>query len=267
MQVYSILRVVTARPSDDEMVQAEHRLYGHTHPSASYSVGLWQRDVSELIASGELDGKLPIFTGGTGLYFKALTGGLSDIPDIDPGVRDKWRGLLLSDGPEILHRHLVALDPQAAAELRPGDGQRIVRALEVLESSGSSIRHWQNRPGRSLVDLSTVQRIVVDPGRDLTNRRVAMRFERMVDHGALGEVKTLLDLHLDSELPAMRAIGVSELRAFLRGDLSRAEAINAAIVSTRQYAKRQRTWFRNQFGAEWVRIQDQNSPEIVQFAR
>lgn len=266
MQVYSVLRIVTARPSAEDMAVAEHQLYGHVHPSVSHSVGQWQRDVAGLIASGALSGKRAIFAGGTGLYFKALAGGLSDIPDVDPAVRERWRSRLLAEGPERLHQHLNKLDPETAAGLRPGDGQRIARALEVVESTGSSIRYWQSRPGQPLIDVATAQRIVIDPGRDPTNRRVAVRFETMIDHGALDEVTRLLELRLDPDLPAMRAIGVAELGNFLASKMSRADAVDAAIVATRQYAKRQRTWFRNQFGGEWTRIEGADGLESHQFA-
>ncbi len=264
MQVYSVLDVVTARPSADDLALAEHRLYGHVHPSAGYSAGHWQRDVGDLIRSGALAGKRAIFTGGTGLYFKALAGGLSDIPETDQAIRDKWRDLLAADGPAGLHRQLTELDPETAAALRPTDGQRIVRALEVLESTGRPIRHWQSLPGVPLIELASVRRIVIDPGRYVTNQRVAGRFAKMVNDGALDEVKALLDLNLDSALPAMRAIGVDELGCYLAGKMTLAGAIDRAIVATRQYAKRQRTWFRNQFGPEWERISTSDEVNWVQ---
>jgi tRNA dimethylallyltransferase len=263
MQVYSLLRIVTARPSDKDMAEAEHLLYGHVHPSVAYSVGHWQRDLGNLIASGALAGRQVIFAGGTGLYFKALTGGLAYIPDVDADVRQKWRALLAAAGPEQLHRTLSELDPDTALDLRPGDGQRIVRALEVWESTGASIRHWQSRPGIGLVDAATAVRIVVDPGREVTNRRVAERFEQMIDNGALEEVEALLGLGLDPALPAMRAIGVPELGAYLRDESTRIEAIKAATIATRQYAKRQRTWFRHQFGADWIRISGADPAETA----
>jgi len=254
MQVYSVLRLLTARPDGDDLAAVTHHLYGHVHPSQAYSVGHWQRDVGDLIASGKLEGKRAIFTGGTGLYFKALTGGLSEMPQVDPVVREKWRARFDEDGGPALHAILVQHDPEMAMQLKPGDGQRIVRALEVLESTGRSITHWREMKGASLVDDASLQRVVIDPGREVSNARIERRFNQMIDGGALDEVQTLLNLDLDPSLPAMKSIGVPELEAFLQGAISRDQAVERAVIATRQYAKRQRTWFRNQFGAQWQRI-------------
>lgn len=254
MQVYSILRVLTARPDADETRRVPHLLYGHIHPGDSYSTGQWLRDVEDLREAGAFEGRRPIFVGGTGLYFRALTEGLSVMPEVAPEIRERWRRRLALDGVEELHRALERDDPAAAAKLRPGDGQRILRALEVLEASGRSILDWQAEAGTPLVDAESADRVVIAPDRALLVARIEKRFDRMVEDGALDEVRALAALKLDPALPAMKAIGVRELMEAEEGSLSLDEAIERAKIATRQYAKRQATWFRNQFGPEWRRV-------------
>lgn len=255
MQVYSVLNVLTARPSAEDQARAPHYLYGHVSPATAYSTGAWLRDVMELIADGALEGKVPIFVGGTGLYFRALVEGISHMPDIPPSIRDCWRGRLIEEGPEPMHRILSERDPQMAERLKPGDGQRIVRALEVLEASGRSILDWQGERGRSLIDRASAQFFVIDPQRSELVRRIDARFDRMLEAGALDEVRALTRMELDPALPAMKAIGVRELQAADAGEMAFSEAILRAKIATRQYAKRQSTWFRNQLGPEWKRIE------------
>jgi tRNA dimethylallyltransferase len=255
MQVYSMLELLTARPTQDETRRVPHELYGHVHPSVNYSTGAWLRDVARLAAEGRLAGRRPIFVGGTGLYFRALVDGLSEMPGIPADVRERWRGRLLAEGPAALHLLLVRDDAEAAAGIRPSDGQRIVRALEVLEVSGRSIRAWQAERGRPLVDRARARFIVVEPPREILRRRIAQRFSRMIAEGAIEEVRALLALELDASLPAMKAIGVRELGMVVRGQLSIEEAERLAVIATAQYAKRQSTWFRNQLGPEWERLE------------
>ncbi|MEP9371763.1 tRNA (adenosine(37)-N6)-dimethylallyltransferase MiaA [Mesorhizobium sp. KR1-2] len=255
MQVYSVLDVLTARPSAEDQARAPHYLYGHVSPAIAYSTGAWLRDVMKLIADGALEGKVPIFVGGTGLYFRALVEGISRMPDIPPSIRDCWRGRLIEEGPEAMHRILAERDPQMAARLKLGDGQRIVRALEVLEASGRSILDWQGERGRSLIDPANAQFFVIDPQRSELVRRIDARFDRMLEAGALDEVRALTRMELDPALPAMKAIGVRELQAADAGQMAFSEAILRAKIATRQYAKRQSTWFRNQLGPEWKRIE------------
>jgi tRNA dimethylallyltransferase len=253
MQVYSVLNLLTARPTAADLAQAPHELYGHVHPSAAYSTGAWLRDVTRLVAEGRLAGRRPVFVGGTGLYFRALTEGLSEMPDIPEPIRVHWRRRLDKEGPARLHGLLAEKDADAAAAIRPSDGQRIVRALEVLEASGRSIRNWQAARGKPLVDLATARFILIEPPRALLAERIEARFSRMVEEGAIEEVKALLALGLDPGLPAMRAIGVRELAAVIDGRTTLDEARRLAAIATRQYAKRQSTWFRNQLGPEWQR--------------
>lgn len=262
MQVYSTLRVLTARPSEAEMEEVPHHLYGHVPPSRSYSTGEWLRDVEELASSGKLAGRTTIFVGGTGLYFQALTCGLSRMPDIADEVRRRWRLRLAEEGAAELHSLLGGLDPAAAAMLRPSDGQRIVRALEVIETSGRSIVEWQRERSEPLVDLRQSRAFIIEPDREELYARIDERFDRMLLEGAADEVRALLAQEIDPAMPARKAIGVPEIAAALAGVTDLATAIDEAKRATRRYAKRQSTWFRNQTGPGWSRIAGPGLQEI-----
>ncbi len=251
MQVYDVLRVLTARPDVEETARVPHRLYGHVPPSVSYSTGRWLDDVRSVMEDAEIAGRPLVFTGGTGLYFRALTRGLSPMPKVPEAARERWRSRLAEEGAETLHRILQSEDPAAAETIRPADGQRILRALEVREASGRSILDWQSEAGMPLVDEGQAERYLVMPDRDFLNARIEDRFDRMVEAGALEEVEALNALTLDPALPAMKAIGVRELTSVLENRSSLVDAINLAKTATRQYAKRQMTWFRNQLGEGW----------------
>ncbi|MGQ2903008.1 MAG: tRNA (adenosine(37)-N6)-dimethylallyltransferase MiaA [Neoaquamicrobium sediminum] len=254
MQVYGVLRVLTARPDETQLAAAPHRLYGHVDPREAYSTGRWMRDVEALIRSGELGSKPAIFVGGTGLYFRALLDGLSAMPEVPPTIRQRWRDALADKGPVALHDLLAERDPAAAGTIRSTDGQRIVRALEVLEASGKPISQWQARSGTPLVEQASAQLMVIEPDRAVLKGRIDQRFDAMIEEGALDEVRAIAALDLDDALPVMKAIGVRELIAADRGETGFEEAIDRAKIATRQYAKRQSTWFRNQLGPEWQRI-------------
>lgn len=263
MQGYSILNVLTARPEPDDMARAPHHLYGHVHPSTAYSTGAWVRDVGLLAESGVLENRPVIFVGGTGLYFRALAEGISEMPEIPEAIRERWRNELKERGSAELHELLARKDPQVAARLKPGDGQRIARALEVLEASGRSILHWQARRGQPLIDRASARFFVIETNRPDLVARIDQRFDKMIERGALEEVKALDALDLDPMLPAMKAIGVPELRAAMTGKISFQEAITRAKAATRQYAKRQATWFRHQLGAEWKRLGSSEAAETM----
>jgi tRNA dimethylallyltransferase len=255
MQVYDTLRVLTARPSEEEMQGVPHLLYGHVPASSLYSTGEWLRDISVLLSDLKGQRRLPVIVGGTGLYFKALTGGLSDMPVIPDEIRDRLRGRLIELGPVVLHTELSRRDPEMAEALQPGDGQRIVRALEVIEATGKSIRDYQKASGPVIVDPDRAQRFVVLPDRPVLHDRINRRFEAMMESGAVEEVEALLALKLAPDATAMKAIGVSQIAEMLAGRMSEAEVIEKSAAATRQYAKRQMTWFRNQMGEDWTRIQ------------
>ncbi len=253
MQVYDTLRVLTARPSDEDMQGVPHYLYGHVSAATAYSTGAWLRDVTALLPQLRADGRLPVFVGGTGLYFKALTGGLSDMPAIPEEIRTRLRARLIDEGGAVLHAELAARDADVAAALNPQDGQRIVRALEVLEVTGRSIAELQGRSGPVVIDPDRARKIVVLPERAVLHDRINRRFELMLAEGAADEVRALLALSPTPEMPVMKAIGVSQIAAMLDGTMSREDVLEKGAAATRQYAKRQMTWFRNQMDESWER--------------
>jgi tRNA dimethylallyltransferase len=253
MQVYDTLHVLTARPFAVDMQGVAHHLYGHVAASQHYSTGEWFRDAVTVLEAVRSEGRIPVFVGGTGLYFKALTGGLSDMPAVPATIRDDVRARLLADGAEALYAILSEKDPETAATLRPGDGQRIARALEIFEATGQSIRVFQARQGPVAIDPDRAMKIVVLPERALLRQRIDRRFAGMLESGAVEEVRALLSLDLKPEMPAMKAIGVPQIAALLSGTMSKAEVIETSSAATRQYAKRQMTWFRNQLDDSWMR--------------
>lgn len=252
MQVYSVLFLLTARPGAEDMASVPHRLFGHVHPSTPYSTGAWIRDVEALLCNEDLRERPVIFVGGTGLYFRALIEGLSPMPDIPAELRARWRSRLAEEGAEAMHRILMEKDPESASRFRASDGQRIVRALEVFDVSGRSISSWQRERTVPLVDSKSAEKMVLEPDRQALARHISKRFDTMIAQGALEEVAALNALNLDQALPAAKAIGVPELTACLAGEISLDEAAMRAKAASRQYAKRQMTWFRNQLGADWT---------------
>lgn len=254
MQVYDTLRVLTARPSEEEMQGVPHHLYGHVPAGAAYSTGGWLRDVSALLPTLRAAGRLPVFVGGTGLYFKALTGGLSDMPEIPEALRKALRSRLLEEGTDGLYAELAVADPAMAASLNRQDGQRIVRALEVMKATGRSIADFQGQSGPVIIDAAQARKIVVLPDRAVLHQRINGRFEKMLQQGAEDEVRALLALDLPAEAPVMKAIGVSQITAMVRGEMTRDEVLEKGAAATRQYAKRQMTWFRNQMDDSWERL-------------
>ena len=254
MQVYDTLRVLTARPSEEEMQGVPHHLYGHVPAGAAYSTGGWLRDVSALLPTLRAAGRLPVFVGGTGLYFKALTGGLSDMPEIPEALRKALRSRLLEEGPDGLYAELAVADPAMAASLNRQDGQRIVRALEVMKATGRSIADFQGQSGPVIIDAAHARKIVVLPDRAVLHQRINGRFEKMLQQGAEDEVRALLALDLPAEAPVMKAIGVSQITAMVKGEMTRDEVLERGAAVTRQYAKRQMTWFRNQMDDSWERL-------------
>jgi len=249
MQVYDVLRVVTARPSGLETAEAPHLLYGFVDPAIRFSTGAWRDAAAHVIAGA--DGRTLIFVGGTGLYFEALERGFADVPPIPDEVNARVAAELEGLDAEARGRLLLARDPEMAARLQAPDPQRVARALAVLAATGRSLASFQAGEQAGLLEDFAVERIVLNPDREVLRQRIARRFATMFDGGAVEEVKALLALGLDPNLPAMKAIGVREIGAWLAGEMSREAAIERAVIATRQYAKRQRTWFRNRMGA-WL---------------
>jgi len=260
MQVYRELHVLTARPSAAEEGEAPHRLYGYVAGAQAHSVSHWLADVEAALAEAEYLGLCPIIVGGTGLYFKALTEGLSPVPPIPDDVRQHWRAEARRD-PARLYETLRERDPDMAKRLAPGDAQRITRAVEVIDATGISLAEWQGRPGRPLVDITSCERLLVVRPREDLHRRCDERFDAMMASGALDEVRALMQLGLSPDLPVMRALGVAPLAAYLDGACSHEEAVARAKTETRQYVKRQETWTRK-FMADWWCI-DGNSNIIA----
>jgi tRNA dimethylallyltransferase len=242
MQVYRELRVLTARPTPEDEASAPHALYGFLSGAEAYSAGRYAADAARAIAAARAEGRVPIVVGGTGLYFKALLEGLSPIPASDPEVRAFWRAEAERRPAAELHALLARRDPDMAGRLMPTDRQRIVRALEVLESTGRSLAEWQREPGRPVLAEAGTVRLLVLPERQAQAAAIEARFDAMLAAGALDEVASLLRLGFSRELPIMRALGVAPLAAHLEGALAPEEAAAIAKADTRKYAKRQLTW-------------------------
>jgi len=257
MQVYRDLRIITARPTPDEERRVPHRLYGHVDAAENYSVGRWCNEAAAALAEAGQASGAAIFVGGTGLYFNALTRGLAGIPPIPAEIRDELRNRLAAEGAAALHAELAARDPAAAARLKAGDRARVTRALEVKLATGRSILDWQETNKPAIVDLSRAAKVFLMPERDELLRRVDARFDAMMAAGALDEVRALAARKLDPNLPAMKAHGVPWLIRHLAGEVTLEEAVEHAKLETRQYTKRQATWFRNQLPQfAWVAPRD-----------
>jgi tRNA dimethylallyltransferase len=262
MQVYGDLRVITARPTPDEERQAPHRLYGHVDGAENYSVGRWLKDASGALEEAIRAGRLPIFVGGTGLYFKALTDGLSDVPSVPDAVRDRIRTASESRATADLHAALTARDPETARRLRPNDRLRILRALEVWEATGRPLAsYWSERRPGPLAGAPAI-RIFLNAEREALRARIDARFRSMIAAGALKEARALAERGLDPTLPIMRAHGVPALIAHLKGALSLEEAVARGQADTRAYAKRQFTWFRHQMPG-WIWVAPEEAEAVI----
>ncbi len=251
-QVYRDLRVLSARPGAEEEARAPHRLYGHVDGAERYSVGKWLSAAQTAIAEIGAAGRLAIVTGGTGLYFKALTEGLASAPPPDPALRAGLLARLKADGPQSLYAELAQADPEMAATLGPRDGPRILRALEVYRATGISLRALQAAmaPAMRAEDWLGV---ALWPERATLYAAINRRFDGMAAAGGLDEARALMIRGLDTDLPAMKAIGAPPLMAHLRGEISLDRACDKAKQDSRNYAKRQYTWIRGQMKS-WRRI-------------
>jgi tRNA dimethylallyltransferase len=259
MQVYSELRILTARPSRKDEARVPHRLYGHVGVSERYSAGRYQDDAARALAEAREHYRLPLFVGGTGFYFSALTEGLSPIPSVPPEVRTAVRTRFETMGRENFFADLRGRDPDTAAKLRISDTQRILRAADVLEATGVPLSGWQRVSGNPVLAGLTLGRYVLVPPREILYGRLERRFRAMVEAGALDEARALAEL--DVSLPAAKALGVPQLLRHLAGELTLEAAIIEAQIATRQYAKRQATWFRNR--TDWSRLQDDIASNLI----
>jgi tRNA dimethylallyltransferase len=249
-QLYRDLRVLSAAPSDDDRARADHRLYGVVDGAEPCSAADWAAMARREIDDIHRQKKLPILVGGTGLYLRTLLEGIAPVPPIDPEVRREVRDTAIEEN----RARLAELDPQAAARLKPADTTRIARALEVVLSTGRTLGDWQRQRQGGIVGEVSLCPLILLPPRDWLRSRCDERFAAMIEHGAVEEVEALLRRKLDSKLPVMRAIGVREIAAFLNGETSLEQAIALGQQATRQYAKRQYTWFAHQPPAEWPRF-------------
>jgi tRNA dimethylallyltransferase len=243
MQCYRDLRILTARPTAEEEARVPHALYGLCDAAEPVSAGWWREAALAAIAEARAAGRVPILCGGTGLYLRTLTEGISDLPPIPPAPRAEARAMVAA-GSAAAHAWLAARDPATAAQLRPSDPQRIARAIEVWLATGQGLAAWQARKTLPPAPLR-LSAIIVDPPPAELRAAIALRFQAMLDAGALNEVRALIARGLDGTLPIMRAHGVPELAAHLRGEITIEAAASRAIVLTGQYTKRQRTWWRH----------------------
>ncbi|HEV2816726.1 MAG TPA: tRNA (adenosine(37)-N6)-dimethylallyltransferase MiaA [Allosphingosinicella sp.] len=251
-QVYRDLRLVTARPDAAAEARAPHRLYGYRDGADACSAAAWAADAKAAIAAAHDKGRLPILAGGTGLYLRTLIEGIAPVPEIDPGIRKAVRALPAG----AAHAALRGEDPAAAARTRPGDTTRSARALEVVRSTGRTLAAWQAEKVGGIGGTVALKPLILLPPRDWLHARCDERFEKILSDEGIEEVSSLLRRRLPALAPVMRAIGVREIAAFLRGELEREAALAAGKIATRQYAKRQYTWFRRQPPAAWPRFAD-----------
>lgn len=251
-QLYADLRVLTARPSPEDEARAEHCLYGVADAGEAWSVGRWTRAVVPVLAELAAEGRPALIVGGTGLYFTALTKGIADIPDVPVAAREATQEAFDFLGEDAFRARLAERDPRAATAIAPGDRQRLTRALAVAETTGRALTDWQ-ADTRPLLAPGAYDRRVVEPDRAALYANCDRRVGLMVEQGALDEVRVLMRRRLDPELPAMKAVGVRDFAAHLKGKATMDEAIDAVRQATRNYAKRQLTWFRNQT-PDWPRI-------------
>jgi tRNA dimethylallyltransferase len=270
LQVYRELKILSARPSEEDERQVPHRLYGMIPAAEAYSVGRWLPQAHAAIAEAWERGRIPIVTGGTGLYFKALEDGLAPLPAIPAPIRESWRQKLAREGPAVLHEELARRNRGEAMRVRPSDGQRIVRALEVLQTTGRPLAEWHRGTDPGFLHSASVLRLYLSPARHALYAGIDDRFDRMIAAGAASEVKALLALGLDPNLPAMKATGVRELARFLAGSATIEEACGIAKQESRRYAKRQVTWARRHMIAwKWLNEQflEQTTAEFFNFIR
>jgi tRNA dimethylallyltransferase len=248
-QVYRDLQIVSARPSPEQESALPHRLYGYRDGAQACSAADWAEDARVAIAEAHSESRLPILVGGTGLYIRTLLDGIAPVPAIDPDVRAQVRAMPVAEA----HAALAAEDPDAAGRLRPTDSTRVARALEVVRSTGRPLAEWQREKAGGMTSHVTLKPLILLPPRAWLTARCDARFEAMLGEDGIEEVRRLLERRLDPDLPVMRAIGVAEIAGFLSGQLTCDQTLVAGRIATRQYAKRQYTWFSRQPPPEWPR--------------
>ncbi|MEC8269017.1 MAG: tRNA (adenosine(37)-N6)-dimethylallyltransferase MiaA [Pseudomonadota bacterium] len=251
MQLYADLRVLTARPDVSEEARVPHRLYGVLDGAERASVASWLTMATREIETARVAGRLPILTGGTGLYFHAAMKGLAPVPDVPPDIHAECIAEYAERGGEAFRRDLLELDPVLGSQLHDGDSQRLVRAMGVVRASGRALSAWQADPHEGAIAGRPV-RVAMMPPREELYEKINTRFSAMMEGGARSEVSTLAARGLAPSLPVMKAIGVREIMALQAGDIDEARAVELASRDSRRYAKRQMTWIRNNFHAEMI---------------
>lgn len=262
-QVYHDLHVLSARPSQAQMQGVPHYLFGAWDGAQTCSAADWAAAAKRIIDEAHAADTVPILVGGTGLYIRTLLEGIAPIPPIDAAIRDQVRALPT----EAAYDALQSEDPARAGQLAPRDSQRIARALEVIRATGRTLAQWQERKEGGIADAITLAPLILLPEREALYARCDIRFERMLDTGAVDEVKALLARELSADLPVMRAIGVAEIAGWVRGEWCRAEAMARGQQATRNYAKRQFTWLRHQCPSQWPRHESENIAIKAYFGR
>ncbi|PZU08927.1 MAG: tRNA (adenosine(37)-N6)-dimethylallyltransferase MiaA [Sphingobium sp.] len=258
-QVYADLRLLSARPSDEDMDGVPHRLFGHIDGAQACTAARWAAEARAEVEAAHASGRLPVLVGGTGLYIRTLLDGIAPVPDIDPDIRATVRTLPVAQAHAALGRE----DPEAAARLAPADTTRVARALEVVRSTGTPIREWQRNKVGGIGDRIALAPVILLPPRDWLAERCDARFAAMLKEGAIAEVEALLARQLDPALPVMRAIGVAEIAALIEGDSDVDRCFANGSLATRRYAKRQYTWFANQSPTDWPREMRHIDNEVI----
>ncbi|KHA63947.1 tRNA delta(2)-isopentenylpyrophosphate transferase [Sphingomonas sp. Ant20] len=249
-QVYADLRMLTARPSAEEEASVSHRLFGHVDAAdATYSAARWAAEATRAIDTTLAERRLPILVGGTGLYIRTLLDGIAPVPAIDPDLREQVRALPVAEA----HAALALLDPRAAARLNAADTTRVARALEVVRGTGRTLADWQTERVGGIGDRLDVRALILIPDRDWLNARIDQRFAEMAETSQAEVTALLARTDIPQDAPIRRAIGVPEIAALVRGEMSKTDAIAAGSLATRRYAKRQYTWLRHQPPAAWTR--------------
>ncbi len=265
MQVYRDLSVLTARPSAGELARAQHHLFGHVDAGERYSVGRWLDEALAAIADIEARGAAPILVGGTGLYFRALTHGLAEIPAPGAAAEARARAVLAEDGIGALAREAARLDPEGAAAIGPNDRQRLLRLVAVVYGTGEQLSRLRTRT-QPVLAAGRWRGVALFPETAWLNARIEARLRGMLAQGAKEEAAVLAARALDPDMPAMKALGAAEFAALARGEIGEEKAIQRTVIATRQYAKRQRTWLRNQM-ADWPRLDPAAPDASAQLAR
>ncbi len=253
MQVYKGLDIIVAQPKESDLEKAPHALYGFRDPAKSFSVARWMEEAKKAADGAWENGHIPIFIGGTGLYFKALVDGISDIPEVPEHIKLSLDRRLKTEGLEALYHELEDFDPEIAGQLKPNDKQRVLRALCVYQATDKTLSFWQTQKKKPVLGGVSLLKVVLQSPPEELNEKILKRLKKMLDQGALGEVRTFQERKLNPSLPATKALGLRPLLRHLAREVSINEALELAVIETRQYAKRQRTWFRNQF-QDWYPV-------------